>query len=368
LNNPLALLVIFWIFMKTCLPLKRLPFILLIAAIAFAASVCSAEELQPLPAPVTNNAVTSVHVQGQDLIYSLMGLGADKAWNSITNGVNAFNLKYNKWTAVRAVPGSGRLGASAVSARDQVFVLGGFLPDKTGLQAIVADVSVYDPIGLHWYRAPDLLTPVRDAAVGVYHDRYIYVVGGFSKKGPTNEVQMYDVETKQWQQATASPGTPVFGLAGTVVEDSIIYVDGAMRNPAGPKPGYVASVECWIGKIDHKHPGKIAWSKLPPHPGDARYRIAAGGSDKDKRAYFAGGSAAIYDYNGIGMDGVPAEPSPAVFDFNVRSNAWETIPVKDAAPGMDHRGLVVTSDGLIVVGGMGKDQKVSAAVSLLPKK
>jgi hypothetical protein len=56
-----------------------------------------------------------------------------------------------------------------------------------------------------------------------------------------------------------------------------------------------------------------------------------------------------------------------VFDFNLRSNSWETIPVKDAPARMDHHGLVVTSDGLIVVGGMGKEQKVSAGVSMLPK-
>ena len=41
--------------------------------------------------------------------------------------------------------------------------------------------------------------------------------------------------------------------------------------------------------------------------------------------------------------------------------------MKDAPARMDHRGLVVTSNGLIVVGGMAKDQKVSAGVSLLPK-
>jgi N-acetylneuraminic acid mutarotase len=192
-------------------------------------------------------------------------------------------------------------------------------------------------------------------------------VGGFSKKGPTNEVQMYDVEEQRWQQATPSPGAPVFGHAGTVVDDSIIYVDGAKSNTAGSKPGFVPSDECWIGKIDHHHPEKIAWSKLPPHPGEAHYRIAAGGSDKDRRAYFAGGSASVYDYSGIGLDGAPAEPSPVVFDFNLKSNSWETIPMKDAPARMDHRGLVVTSNGLIVVGGMAKDQKVSAGVSLLPK-
>jgi N-acetylneuraminic acid mutarotase len=347
---------------------KRLFLIPFCAVVVIAACVSSSsEELQPLPTPVTNNAVTSVHVEGQDLIYSLMGLGPDKAWSSVTNAANAFNVKYNKWTTIRSVPGSGRLGASAASARLQVFVLGGFVPDKSGLQVIVGDVSVYDPIGLRWYRGPDLPTAVRDAAVGVYRDRFIYVVGGFSKKGPTNEVQMYDVEEQRWQQATPSPGAPVFGHAGTVVDDSIIYVDGAKSNTAGSKPGFVPSDECWIGKIDHHHPEKIAWSKLPPHPGEAHYRIAAGGSDKDRRAYFAGGSASVYDYSGIGLDGAPAEPSPVVFDFNLKSHSWETIPMKDAPARMDHRGLVVTSNGLIVVGGMAKDQKVSAGVSLLPK-
>jgi len=326
-----------------------------------------AEDLQPLPSPVTNTAVASVRVEGQELVYSLMGLGASKSWNAISNAANALNVGYDKWTTIRPVPGPGRLGASAISAREQVFVLGGFVPDETGLQAIVSDVSVYDPIGLRWYRGPDLLTEVRDAAIGVYHDRYIYLVGGFSKKGPTNEVQMYDVETQRWQPATPYPGPAVFGHAGAVVDDNLIFIDGAMRNPSGNNPAYITSDQCWVGKIDHRHPEKITWSKLPPHPGDARYRIASGGSDKDNRAYFAGGGSAVYDYNGIGLDGKPAEPSAVLFDYNFKSNSWETIPVKDFAPTMDLRGLAVTSDGLIIVGGMRKNQKVTGAVLLLPK-
>lgn len=352
---------VFWEFMR------KVQLLLWLVLLWFMCGAGVAEELEPLPSPITNNAVTSVHIQGTDLIYSLMGLGPEKAWNSVSNTVNAFNVRYDKWTTVRAVPGSGRLGASAVSARDQVFVLGGFVPDKSGLQAIVGDLSIYDPIGLRWYRGPDLLTEVRDAVAAVYHDRYIYVVGGFSKKGPTNEVQMYDVESQRWQQATPTPGAPVFGHAGGVVGDSIIYVDGAIKNPNGSKPPYVASDQCWIGKIDHHHPEKITWSKLPPHPGEARYRIAGGGSDRDNRAYFVGGSATVYDYNGIGIDGTPAEPSDVVFDYNVKSNSWETIPAKGVPAAMDHRGLVVTDDGLIVVGGMRKDQKVTNAVSFLPK-
>jgi N-acetylneuraminic acid mutarotase len=345
--------------------MKKL-FLLALAPVLVVAAAPSVQELAPVPSPVSNNAVTAVNINRQILIYSFMGLGPERTWNSVSNAAYALNLKYNKWTTIRSGPGSGRLGAVAASAQDQVFLIGGFVPDQSGLQAVVPDLSIYDPIGLRWYRGPDLPIPVRDAVAGVFRDRYIYVVGGLARTGPTNEVQVYDVLAQHWLRATPYPGEPVFGHAGTVVGDAIIYVDGAKKNAAGNKPGYVASDECWLGKIDHKDPKKIQWSKLPPHPGSARYRIAAGGSDKDVKAYFAGGSDAIYDYSGIGLDGKPAEPSAEVFAFNLRNNSWE--PMQNAPnPTMDHRGLVATPDGLILVGGMASGPKVVANTTVLPK-
>ena len=342
---------------------------LLIATfVASLGTAAGQEELQPLPVPLTNNAVTSVKVAGQTLVYSFMGLGSSKSWDAVKNSAYALNLKYGKWTAIRSIQGSGRLGATAVSVGEEVFVMGGYVPDKSGLQAIVADVSVYEPVGLRWYRGPDLPTAVRDAAAGEYRDRYIYVVGGFSNKGPTNEVQLYDTISKPWSQATPYPGAAVFGHAGAVVGDTIIYIDGAKASGAKTGSPWDPSDECWMGKIDRKDPKKIVWSKLPSHPGSARYRIAAGSSDKDGKAYFAGGSAEVYDYNGIGLDGKPAEPSPVVFDYNVKRDAWETITENASNATMDHHGMAVTSDELIVVGGMAKEQKVQSRVQSLPKQ
>jgi N-acetylneuraminic acid mutarotase len=339
-------------------------------AVVLAAMGTSAaqEDLQPLPAPITNNAVVGVKVNGQYLVYSFMGLGASKSPEAVKNAAYALNVHYDKWTTVRSVQGTGRLGAVAAAIGEEVFVMGGYVPDKSGTQAVVADVSVYGPLALRWYRGPDLPTPVRDAVAGEYRERYIYVVGGFSNNGPTNLVQLYDTVAKQWSQATAYPGPAVFGHAGAVVGDSIIYVDGAKTSAATSGARFIASDECWMGKIDRKDPKKITWSKLPPHPGAARYRIAAGGSDRDGKAYFAGGSAEVYDYNGITVDGKPAEPSAVDFDYNVKRDAWETIMENDPNPTMDHHGMAVTSDGLIVVGGMSKGQKVEAAVRVLPKE
>jgi len=327
----------------------------------------SIEELAPLPVPMTNNAVAGIRVNGQELLYSLMGLTSQKTVNSISNSAYALNLKYNKWTVIKPVPGSGRLGAVAVGTRQQIFLFGGYVPNASGGQAIVSDVEIYDPTALRWYRGADMPVGLRDAVAGSYRDRYIYVIGGFTNAGPTNQVQVYDAEADKWLQATASPGAAVGGHAGAVVRDTIVYVDGAQKNSNPEDRRYVPSDECWLGKIDHHDPKKIQWSKLPPHPGVARYRIAAGGSERDQKVYFAGGSDTVYNFNGIGFDGKPAEPSPTVFAFDLRSNAWITIQENAPRPTMDHHGLIVTSDGLVVIGGMTSGQKVVANVRVLGK-
>ncbi len=182
----------------------------------------------------------------------------------------------------------------------------------------------------------------------------------------TNQLRCAGIEADHWLEGTPFPGIPVFGHAGAIVNDSIVYVDGAKKNTGGEGPKYVATDECWTGKIDRHDPKKITWSKLPAHPGVARYRIAAGGSDRDQKVYFAGGSDTVYDFSGIGLDGKPAEPSAVIFAFNVKTNSWETIQANAPNPTMDQRGLVV-ADGLIAIGGMTKGQQVVPTVAVLSK-
>ena len=203
-----------------------------------------------------------------------MGIGPKKTWDAVSNATYFLDVDTGKWTQGRPVPGTaGRVGASAVGARDHVFLFGGFVLDAQGGANTLPDVDVYDPLSDRWFRGDDLPVPVGGGFAGVYRDRYIYVVGGWSKTGPVANVQVYDGQKGKWRQATPITGTPVFGHSGAIVDDTIIYVNGAY--PGGPgQPKYVVSDECWIGKIDHKDPAKIQWSKLPEHPGSARYEIA----------------------------------------------------------------------------------------------
>jgi N-acetylneuraminic acid mutarotase len=324
--------------------------------------------VEPLPDPVSNNAVAMLKIRGQVLLYSFMGIGPKKSAEDITSSAFSLDAKDGTWSAIHAVPGTvGRIAAVAAAARDQLFLFGGYVVDAQGRGRTVPDVGMYEPARDRWSREADLPLPLGDSVAGVYRDRYIYLVGGRSNADVVSNVQVFDVDKNKWSQATPTPGPPVFGHAGALVGGTILYIDGARKNPSGT-PKYVASDECWMGKIDHHDPQKIQWTKLPNHPGAARYRIAAGGSEKDQKIYFAGGTDNPYDYNGIGYDGKPSEPSPTTFDFNLRTGKWETINANTPDPTMDHRGLLVTHEGLVLIGGMEKGQKVTARVTLLPKE
>jgi N-acetylneuraminic acid mutarotase len=232
-----------------------------------------------MPIAVTSNAVASLR-SGID-VYSFMGVGAKKTWDDITNKTYVLSLKSGKWVEGRPVPGvAGRLGASAIGVKGLIYLFGGYTVDGQGNEFILGDVNTYATEERRWLRAADIPVPVDDAVIGATHDRYVYLVGGRSKSGPVNNVQIYDTEKNLWSQATPFPGAPVFGHAGAVADDAIVYVDGAKKDPAGGKR-YVASDECWIGKIDKKDPNKIAWSKLPAHPGPGRFGIVAGAGERE---------------------------------------------------------------------------------------
>jgi N-acetylneuraminic acid mutarotase len=348
---------------------RFLAFFLLVVAAGFAfAASPSPIKLDPLPQPLTSNAVAVLKSGNALQFFSFMGMGAKKTWDAVTTATYLLDPETGKWSAGRPVPGTaGRLGASAVGVRAHIFLLGGYVLDSRGAETTVSDVNVYEPPSNRWYRGEDLPVAVSAAVIGSYRDRYIYLIGGWSKDGPVQKVQVYDAEKNKWLEGTPMAGPAVFGHAGGIVDDTIIYVDGAYRNTSGNGPRYAASDACWMGKIDHKDPSKIQWSKLPAHPGPARYHIAAGASEKDGKAYFSGGSDKLYATNGVDFEGHPATPVAVTFAYNVRASKWESIDEAVASPSMDQRGLLVISHGLVLAGGIGKDGEVLTGVTVLPK-
>lgn len=319
-------------------------------------------KIPPMPIAVTSNSIASLK-SGIE-VYSLMGIGTKRTWDDVSNKMYVLSLKSGKWVEGRPVPGvAGRLGSAAISAKGQVFVFGGYTIDGQGNEYIVGDANSYFPEAHRWYRAADLPVPVENAVIGVIHDRFIFVIGGRSKDGPVNNVQVYDIEKNTWSQATPAPGTPVFGHAGGIADETIVYVDGAKKDASGH---YVSSDECWMGKIDHKDPNKIDWSKLPAHPGPGRFGIVAGG--EQHHVIFSGGTLTPHNYKGLGDDGKPVELSPLTFAFDLHGAHWETITEDTYDVRADERGMVFTPLGPLIVGGTLKNSAISARVLVLPKK
>lgn len=347
--------------------MKKLP--ALTALVLCAATLFSADDekkVPSMPAAVSGNAVASLK-DGLE-IFSMMGVGPLKTWDDVTNQVYIMNLGHGKWTEGHTVPGpKGRLNAAAAGAKGLVVLMGGFVVDSKGYELTVPDVNVMEPGRHQWSRGKDIPVAVDGAVSGVTHDRFVYLIGGRSPEGPVNNVQVYDAEKDSWTQATPFPGIPVFGLAGGVADGNIVIVDGAQKGAAGG-PRYVACEQAWLGKIDHKDPNKIEWSKLPAHPGPARFAIAGGGSDRDHRVFFSGGTATPHDFKGVAYDGQPAEGSAVTFDYDLHSRKWETISENTYDPRADSRGILMTPIGPLVLGGMVKNLAVTARVSQVPRR
>jgi N-acetylneuraminic acid mutarotase len=341
----------------------------LVCLLLFVPAFAAAPQWEPLPIAVSGNAVAGLKIEKKVLLFSFMGIGQKKTWEAVTNRAFALDTETGKWTEQKPVPGpAGRIDATAIAARDAVYLLGGFTLDGQGGITSVRSMEMLLPGRAVWYRGQDMPIALDNTVVGVYRDRFIYTVGGRSQGTPVQNVQLYDAERDAWSEATRLTGSAVFGHAGGIVDDTIVYIGGAQLNPTDGKPRFVPATECWIGKIDHKNPAKIQWTKLPPHPGSAHYQIAAAASDHDHKIYFSGGSEQLYSYSGMTYGGAPAQASAMTFAFNVKSGKWEVITEKTPNPTLGNRALVLMPRGLVRIGGIEAGQKITANVTTIARK
>jgi hypothetical protein len=206
--------------------------------------------------------------------------------------------------------------------------------------------------------------PVDDAVAVTYADRYIYLISGWHDLGNVNLVQRYDTEDDVWVQATPIPGKAVFGHAGGIVDNRIVYCDGvAINSYADRARDYGAVDQCFMGIIDAGDGRHIDWRTVDAHPGAPRYRMAASGIADRSGVMFIGGTENPYNFNGLGYDGNPSEPVSGALLFDVNSLSWQQIPT-DGIATMDHRGLVAFGDGWLTIGGMLPGQTVTDKVIL----
>jgi N-acetylneuraminic acid mutarotase len=337
-------------------------------SLAFAEEGRLLEEVLPsLPQAVSNNAVALLADDEGIHLFSMLGLKTGKTWKDISsNAVHYFSAKSGAdgtWQNLEPVPGrEGRLAASAVTVGGQVYVFGGYTVSEDGSEQSIAAVYRLQQNSGQWEHFSNMPVPVEDSVLLAYQDRYIYMVSGWHDLGNVNLVQVLDTVNKTWQQATPWPGDPVFGHAGGVSGKHLVVCDGVkiayVKDIAGRQ--FLPSGACWLGEISAANFREIRWQPIEPHPGLPRYRMAAA-DDGAGRVLFAGGSVNPYNFNGIGYNGVPSEPEASIFSYNLNRARWECHGALSGAS-MDHRGLLRYEEWFYIVGGMGKEQKVSNAV------
>ena len=118
--------------MNAILPRTLLLSTLLIAALPDAdaaprsdagAVAATAIPVAPLPAPVCNNAVALVGVDGEDRLYSFLGLGAGKRWQDISRAAYAWSPSQGQWRELAPVPVTqGRLASVAAVAGGRIYL------------------------------------------------------------------------------------------------------------------------------------------------------------------------------------------------------------------------------------------------------
>lgn len=301
--------------------------------------------IPPLPQPVSNNAVAAV-ASGRDIyVVSLLGLGAGKTWRDTLPVAYQLRLGDPAWRRVPDVPGgAGRLAGVAVAVGGRILVIGGYTVAEDGSERSIETVHAYDPVTRTYRARRPMPVPVDDAVALVHADRYLYLVSGWHDLGNVNLVQVYDSQRDTWAQATPYPGAAVFGHAGGIVGDTMVIADGVEVEvdsaASAGKRRFVLSNEAYIGRIDASDHRRIHWHRLPPHPGLARYRMAATGTSKLGGAVlFAGGSDNPYNYNGVGYNQVPSQPSDLVLALSLTERTWRLVG-RLPVPTMDHRGLL----------------------------
>ena len=329
------------------------------------ASVVAGAAPSPLPAAPVARSNWSVARAG-DQVFAFYGIGAGKTSRDIAKDIYALDLHAGRWRRVGDIPvAQGRLGSAAVTVAGKIYLIGGYSVSPKGEETSTPEVLRFNPDTGHMSIETTMPTPVDDTVAMPWRDRWIVLVSGWHDTANVVDVQIYDTQTRHWTMATSWPDKPVFGHAGGLVGDAMVVCDGvtAAKGSDG-KNHYAITNACWQGRLDPRAVGHIRWQQIAPHPGVPLYRAGATGATDGAGMpciVFAGGTNRPYNYNGMGYDHVPAEPSSAVFGFDTGHGTWTSYAAAPVA-GMDFRGLLPLDGSFALFGGMRAGQQVSNEV------
>ncbi|WP_433302089.1 Kelch repeat-containing protein [Actinoplanes sp. CA-030573] len=221
-----------------------------------------------------------------------------------------------RWSLIRPLNVK-RGNSAAATARDgDVYVLGGFVGDKT-----VDVVEILDHRTGHWRAGRPLPGARGGAAAAAIGDR-IYVVGGFdADDNATTAVAFYDIRRDSWHDVKPMPTAR--GLLKAEVLDGHLYAIAG-----------TVDVQVFQTTVERYDPASDTWGTVAPlHTGRGNPGVAAGG----RRIFVVGGAS-------------PDGPLRTTEVYDPHADRWRTIDAQ-LAVGRASLSAAVVRDHLVAFGG-----------------
>jgi len=321
-------------------------------------------ELNEMPMPIANNAVTHGIVGDTTCVFSFGGIDTTKTYSGINQKAMRYNTISEEWTFIPDLPDTlGKIASAASTVNNIIYITGGYHVFPGPPFELSSDkIHRYDPEeNVYLSDGAPMPHAIDDQVQAVWRDSLIFMVTGWSDTGNVPYVQIYNPYTDSWQEGTSTPSNTLyqsFGASGVIIGDTIYYNGGA----AGSSFNSVDFLR--RGIINPDDPTEITWDQLEDSPGAKGYRMAA--VDINDQAFWIGGSGITYNYNGIaynGSGGVP--PLYRILSYNTNSSVW--YEELDQPYGvMDLRGAAkIDENKFIICGGMLEEQQVSNKAFLI---
>lgn len=338
--------------------------IVLLSLLSLPLSAQTWTELNTMPEPVANNAVTSATVNGVPFVYSFTGIDATKSCDGDHLKAFRYDVNNDTWETLPDITDElgGKIAAAASTVKNKIYVTGGYHLSPTCNEISSAKIHIFNPETNAWEAdGATMPTAIDDQVQAVWRDSLIFMITGWSNTTNVRDVQIYNPTTNEWLEGTPVPNQSnykVFGASGTIIGDTIYYAGGARIASNFP-----ASTTFRKGYINPVDPTDITWTQESNNLARG-YRMGA--SDFQGRAIWFGGSDVTYNFDGIaynGSGGVAALDRVSIYYPEIGQiepqNGW--MPAL-----MDLRGVAKISDNqFILAGGMLPGQEVSDRTFLL---
>lgn len=265
-------------------------------------------------APLARQQVATAAVDG--IVWVVGGL---ETVDVATTTVAGLDPETGEWQQAADLP-EALHHAMAVNYRDELVVIGGWVPDGSDPVATVSDAvyvlrdDAWEPLGS--------LNHARAAGAAAVVDDTIVVVGGQADNELVPQTEVYDPSENRWQVVTDMP-TPREHVAAAAIAGHVYVVGG--RTPDGPETNFAT--------LERYDPVADDWQTMEPMP-TARGSIAA--TEIDGRLVVVGGETSSGALNTVEM-------------YDVASDTWTSAP--DLPQARHGTGVAAVGSLVCVIGG-----------------